>query len=294
MNYVLKAQNDFDLSIMDLLTSNIENLDKEISQKLGQLHNIFRGVIERLVERVTYNDYDDLNNYCEGIDNRRERNIVGEIIDADRQSYLSGKKITLIVDTISKICKDFCDKAENAKKDNDSRQMTRLAISNAVLIYETHEFVLKQYTNFQVGGIEQLEEIDKKLSKYHTDAIEEGEKLLRDIEDSGVDDKKERQRMVQQRLEVLRALQNRWGTYLLDKNAVCDQLRNAVKNAISSVKLSRDDARHQMNTLSIVLITGSLMNSVKTLTQTHRALTSLPQVPITVETLNLFLRADEA
>jgi predicted nucleic acid-binding protein len=217
------------------------------------------------------------------------RDIAIRVVKADKERYISGKTIEMSVSLLSQVCDKFQTEIMEAEKNKDRKRLEYLLFLNAILVYETNDFVLKQYESFHVVGYEQLREVYQEVSQKFQMAYQ-------NIKTSLEEARKDRHLKPEVREQVERAaiehknavdyVKKQWDE-LLDKVTTANNtLQETIHNEISNVKALRNIALNQVNIMALASLTGLLKSSANSLTTTVKTLQGMRLVPLTTERLD--------
>lgn len=256
---------------IDLLSTNIatnKRVDHAVKEQITSLHAKMRKLVEEVARRIENNKYKSSEEAIEGFRSLKERERSLRLLIADKKTHVSCQSLKVAVELFYELNKQIVERLESASE-IDPAEERKLLLGNALLVYELTDFAIHFIEGFQLHGMDEIESIHKDMQKT-IDSLRDEAKALRKQAESQDHDEHLRQQVlhdIANRDESIGVLETEWSSYMKTVRS-CEGEIGYVTKKIPSLRLIRDNAKAQINTLAAVSVLQIVQGSIRAIEAT--------------------------
>jgi len=272
LDMIMSLRDSIDVDDTELLSNAVRGnsrIDKAVKQDIMNLHSKMSRLVNEIARRIEDEKYKVSE---EAIDNLKlsaqQNNKVSSLIVADKKIHTSCQSLKVTVETFCEINKMIIQKLENPQG-LERNQERDLVLTNALLVYEITDFTINFISTFQLMGLDEIGKIHKDMVTTVSRLKKEQQSLRSQAEDPEVEDFLREQVMsdIKHREESIDMLEKEWDSYMEN----IEELQNEtglVSKKIPNLKLIRDNAKAQINTLAAVAVLQIVKHNVQAIEAT--------------------------
>ena len=266
---VIDVRKEYPLKNTEILSGEIitKDIPKAIKKKVIAHQENLRKIIYATAQYIEENRFDDIDKAIKDIDlSKLEVNKIQNLVNAQKKINYSFQTLDAGVEIFSRVNQNLLDKIKNndfeANQDGKMKK-TGAYLANAVLVFELTSFIIQHLNNFNLIGIDDVEAIEKSVLVDLENAEKDDEKLKKDaINASNIDIKDNILKAIEGRDEVREVVRKKWKSF----NEKIKSIENGVGKSLQMVeelKLVRDNARNQLDTLQIIATIQALEKNLE-------------------------------
>jgi hypothetical protein len=265
---VFQIRQSFSLGDTEILSSNIainHDIPTEIQQQIGSFQAKLRAVIERAALEIENYKYRSSE---EAISKMRlsynERTQVNELLSADKKINISFQSLKVATELFSSLNDQIVQQIEEYEKSEDTLLERELLLANAILVYELSDFLVSYLESFKLQGAEEISKTQRYMNEKLTQLEQEQDDLKQRAESDEIRDPQVKQQIVsntESRKKAIQRVRDEWKNYA----DVIEELRtnlSATTKEIPTLKLIRDDAKSQIDVLTVATVMNAIKSSV--------------------------------
>jgi len=256
---------------IDLLSSNIasnKRVDKAVKDHITSLHAKMRKLVETVAQRIENQKYKSSEEVIEGIRSMKMKERAVKLLSADKLTHVSCQSLKVAVELFFELNKQIVARLESSTI-ADPAEETKLLLGNALLVYELTDFAIGFLEGFRLNGIEEIEDIYKEMQRTISVLREEAKSLRKKAESPDIDENLKDQviRDITNRDEAVEVLEKEWTSYIQTVRSDEGEV-GVVKKKIPSLRLIRDNARAQIDTLAAVSVLKIVQSNIRAIEAT--------------------------
>ena len=243
---------------IDLLSKKIagnRRLDGRIRENLGTLQTKMRTLIREVAARIEERKYTTSMEAIEGMAlSLSQADKVRALIAGDKRMQVSCQSMKVAVEVFSELNKRILQQLENHPHMDPTEEM-KLVVGNAIVVFELTDFCITFIEEFELEGLGDIEELWTEAKRTISRLRDEQRDLRKKAEGKGIDDflREDTIQDIASREEAISILESEWDTYIQSVRGKQGETK-AVGNRLPSLRLIRDNAKAQINTLEAVAV----------------------------------------
>lgn len=289
---ILKIRQEHEVKDQDLLSDmvlRVSQIPPEIKRQIADIQEKFRVVITTIAERIEQRKYRSAEKALEDIESLAMRKEANKLLNAEKKVHISCQTLKVTTEVFEKINRKILEELENYENQTNQIQIKRLALGNAIIVYELTNFVINYLESFQLEGTNEILKIK--------------ENVLHDINKNKLEDEKLKQEAEQENnnelvSSILLNIKAREDSYNLiieewdkyEKN-LNDLLNNAgeINENLNSLKLIRTNAKNQLGFLELVEVVRALRGNLNAIENTIVNLEKMELITLSPDKVSLLL-----
>lgn len=258
------------LSIEDinLVSSSIaqnKRIDHAIQQQLGSLHTKMRVIIQEVAETIEYHKYQTAEEAIQEMRlSKAEREKVSHLVEADKELHASCQSLKVAVELFCNLNKKIVSQLENHHHNMTPNEEQKLVLANALLVYEITDFSIGFIESFELGGIQNIREIHNEMKRTIVLLRNEQKDLRKKAESPNIESFLKQQVIqdIENRESAISVLETEWEGYMGTVEEMGEDI-GYVRKKLPSLRLIRDNAKAQINTLAAVAVLQIVQSNIR-------------------------------
>jgi hypothetical protein len=272
LNSLMALRDQIAIKDFDLLSSQIatnKNVDSAVKERIASLHMKMRMLVQEVAKRIENQKYKKSEDAIAGLElSRTQTEDIKALVAADKTIHISCQSLKVAVELFFELNRQIVQRLESASNIAPSDER-KLLLGNALLVYELTDFVMNFISDFRLHGTNAIEAIHK-VQLRTIEELREEAKSLRKQADSTEIEESLRERVLQNidhRDESIKVLEGEWASYMETVRSL--QVETAsVSKKIPSLRLIRDNAKAQINTLAAVAVLQIVQSNIRAIEAT--------------------------
>ncbi|WP_282755492.1 hypothetical protein [Desulfuromonas thiophila] len=235
-----------------------------MKREIASLHLKMHMLVEEIAQRIENEKYSSAE---EAIKQMKlsliQKERVRSLFQADKKIHTSCQTIKVAIETFCELNKSIVNELESGTK-SDPNNEYRLVLGNALLVYELTDFTIKFIEKFKIEGISEIEAIHKEMQKTIASIREEQKALSRQASSPLIETflREQVEKDIQHRNDSISILESEWIAYMATVKSLKEET-GIVNTKLPSLKLIRDNAKAQINTLAAVAVLRIVRNNIR-------------------------------
>jgi hypothetical protein len=241
--------------------------------KVGQLINWMAATIE-------YYDYLDREHAAQALRAASTRDFAVALISAEKAMNVSARSFRLLSEVLVDFNREILQRLPSAEGDEERE----ILFSNAILVYETLDFMVRYLEDYQVNGLPELEQLAADVRRRTSSTLADIAKQREDTQALQIsEDQKSRFFKEQEDHEAaIKIIQTEWDRFMGEKHDLATSIRSQVANWLAILKVRRAGARTRIEVLGLAAVTRLIRESITDMEQAVLESANLDLAPLTV------------
>jgi hypothetical protein len=294
LNNLMALREQMAIEDIDLLTPNIatnKRVDKAVKEQITSLHTKMRTLIQEVATRVENQKYKTSEEAIEGLRlSRNQKDKATALVSADKTIHVSCQSLKVAVEIFCELNKQIVERLESPTH-IDPVEEHKLVLGNALLVYELTDFAIHFIEGFRIHGIDEIEVIHKEMQKTISTLREEQKTLRKQADAPDIEENLRQQvsRNIADREESIMVLEQEWSSYMQTIRSLQGETAYVSKK-IPSLRLIRDNAKAQINTLAAVAVLQIVQSNVRAIEATVLQLEKIQLASLSADRVKRLLR----
>ena len=240
-----------------------------VRDAVATLHQKMRVLVAEIAKRIEGQKYKSSQEAVENLSlSRAQKNKATALVSADEKIHVSCQSLKVTVELFCELNKQIVKKLESSK-DFAPADEGKLILGNALLVYELTDFAIQFIENFRLAGLDEVETIHKEMLKTIGTLRDEQQSLRKQAESPDIEDFLKQQVLfdIDQRNESIQTLEAEWSAYMETIGLLKGETAHISKK-IPGLRLIRDNAKAQINTLAAVAVLQIVRSNIHTIEAT--------------------------
>ena len=240
--------------------SNSKTIPKRIKAFVSGNSVIVRKIIEGVALEIKRNEFKTIDQVVNKMDLAKIDQIrITKFFDAQKSFNLSFNSLKLTIDIFMDLNNKILEELSNS---SDAAKNIRFRLQNAILVYELTSFVVEYIEKFELTGIDNIIAVKKEVF----DDLDANSQLDSDIRASierasDISTKESTLRDLENRKELRQSIKVQWDSFVDRINTAKSQV-SSVKGFLNDLKLTRDNARSQIDILGLFAMTRLMKENI--------------------------------
>lgn len=263
---IIKIRDEFPVRNLDLISGRVASnnqIPRPITSDINNLHNKVRDIIQKTAIFIESRKMQEAEKYVEEMDLANvDKEKARRLVQTDKKINVSYQTLKSTVEYFVEINKYIQSRIETS---NSQKQEARLAIGNAILVYELTDYVIKYIEAFDLTGHQELMRLYNE-TKAKTQELRKSQKDLEAMSNrENVDASVKAQTLENIRLreETILILEREWDEYIKSVETLKNDL-GSVKLKIPTLQVIREDSKIQIEILQEVEMLRVLKQNITT------------------------------
>jgi hypothetical protein len=274
LSLVMEVREHVPVSDADLLSNNIVatvsnneiGLRKEVSNEIARLHGKVNYIIEETAARLEGDAYKrDEEGLNKAELSYRERDRARALMRAENSLFVSLRAVTLAWQVLAHICEEIRTQLAEVEAPNSVNAERIRILANAILLYETTDFLIDYIENLRIQGLAEFNEV-------HADTVTELnaqrveiEELKREATVTGISEETRQEILASLgiREETVNNAIEGWDVVIHRSNEIEEYADNIGATYISRLKLTRRNFKSQITGPVSAVTILSLVNQTR-------------------------------
>ena len=294
INNVMALREQMAINDIELLSSHIaanKNIDKTVKDRVASLHATMRNLVEEVAKRVENQKYKTSEEAIAGLQlSLTQTEKVKALLFADKTIHVSCQSLKVAVEVFCELNRQIVQRLESAP-DIPAAEERKLVLGNALLVYELTDFAIRFITDFRLRGTNDIEAIHKEMLRTIGALRDEQKSLRKQAESQDVEDVLRQQVLVDiaNRDESIKVLEEEWSSYMETVRSLEAETANVSKK-LPSLRLIRDNAKAQINTLAVVAVLQIVQSNIRAIEATVLQLEKIELASLSADRVRRLLR----
>ena len=267
LHNLLALREQFSINDIDLVSSSIagnKRIDQAVKLQIVSLHSKMATLIQEVANRIETEKYTSAEEAIEGMRlSMSQREKVSSLVAADKKLHTSCQSLKVAVEIFCDLNRQIVSRLENDGGMSPSEER-KLVLGNALLVYELTDFSINYIEKFKLQGIQEIESIHKDMQRTISSLREEQKTLRKQSESADVEDflREQVQKDITHREESITVLEKEWDSYMTTVRSLEGEIGDVSKK-LPSLRLIRDNAKAQINTLAAVAVLQIVQSNIR-------------------------------
>ncbi|NCJ07414.1 hypothetical protein GS597_13025 [Synechococcales cyanobacterium C] len=158
-----------ELSESDLVSTELlkqSDKSKGIQRRIDQLSEQIKFVIKKVAQEIEDNCFENWEDAIEGFQDASpmQRKKVTQLVYAEKEINISLQSLKTTIELFSHLNKYIINELEQSESTSDKSQQKKLILTNAILIYELASFAIDYLAQFDIQGMNGINEVEKEIN----------------------------------------------------------------------------------------------------------------------------------
>ena len=267
LDNLLVLREQLSINDIDLVSSSIANnkrIDRAVKEQIISLHSKMAALIQEVANRIETEKYLSAEAAIDGMRlSMAQREKVTSLVAADKKLHVSCQSLKVAVEVFCDLNKQVVSRLEIDGKMNPGEER-KLVLGNALLVYELTDFSIRFIESFKLQGIQEIEGIHKDMQRTISSLREEQKALRKQADSTEIEAflREQVQKDIQHREESITVLEQEWESYMSTVRGLEGEI-GYVSKKLPSLRLIRDNAKAQINTLAAVAVLQIVQSNIR-------------------------------
>lgn len=262
----------------------------QVREALNYLHGTMQRLIQEVANRIENEKYSSAEQAIGGLSlSLAQREKVTNLIAADKKLHISCQSLKVAVELFSELNKKIIDRLEHehALEPGEER---KLVLGNAILVYELTEFSIRFIEKFKLQGVIEIQSIHRDMQNTITALRREQQALKEQAASPAIEPflREQVEKDIANREESITVLEEEWESYMRTTTSFQKEVGSVTKK-LPSLKLIRDNAKAQINTLAAVAVLQIVQSNIKAIEGTVLQLEKLQLASLSADRVRRLL-----
>jgi hypothetical protein len=243
-----------------------------------------RELIDWMAVTIEYYDYFDREQAAQALRAANTREFALALVSAERAMNVSARSFRLL----SEVLVDFNRVILQKLPDADGEAEREVLFANAVLVYETLDFMVRYLEDYQIRGLPELEKLAGDVRQRTSGTLADIARQREATRALQVTDEQKQRifREQDEHEEALKVIASEWASFMGEKRDLASSVSGRVANQLAILKVRRDGARTWIEVLGLAAITRMIRESITDMEQAVLEVASLDLAPLPLSRLH--------
>jgi len=267
LDNVMALREQISIEDIDLVSSSISNnkrIDLAVKERIVSLHSKMAALVQEVANRIETEKYLTAEQAIEGMRlSMVQREKVSALVAADKQLHVSCQSLKVAVEVFCDLNKQIVSRLESDRS-IDAGEERKLLLGNALLVFELTDFSIRFIESFKLQGVQEIESIHRDMQKTISALREEQTALRKQAEGTDIDAflRDQVKKDIQLREDSIVIIDKEWESYMMTVRSMEGEI-GSVSKKLPSLKLIRDNAKAQINTLAAVAVIQIVQSNIR-------------------------------
>jgi len=266
---ILALREKFSINDIDLFAHSIagnKRIDHAVRDRIASLHAKMGAVIREVANRIEREKYLTAEQAIGSMKlSLAQRERVTSLVQADKRLHVSCQSLKVAVEIFCKLNKNIVSRLEGDQPVTPADEH-KYVLGNALLVFELTDFSIRFIEAFQLEGIKEIETIHREMQRTINELRNEQKSLRKQSGAPNIEDflREQVQRDIQNREESIGVLEQEWESYMETVRSLQGEI-GEINKKLPSLRLIRDNAKAQINTLAAVAVLQIVQSNIRTI-----------------------------
>jgi hypothetical protein len=272
-----------------------KKLPMELARGIKDRIIAYQGGVSQLINwmavTIEYYDYYDREHAAQALRAASTREFAFALISAEKAMNVSARSFRLLSEVLVDYNRDILQRLPSAEGDEERE----LLFANAVLVYETFDFMVRYLEDYQLNGLRELEQLAAEIRQRTSSTLADIAKQRKDTEALQISEDQKRRFFQEQddHETAIKLIQEEWDDFMGEKHDLATSIRSRVANQSALLKVRRDSARTRIEVLGLAAVTRLIRESITDMEQAVSEATSLDLAPMTLSRMHRLIGLGE-
>jgi hypothetical protein len=294
LSMLMDLRENLAIDDIELLSANIgtnKRVDKAVKDKVASLQGKMRVLIQEVASRIENQKCKSSEEAIQALRlSRTERIRAAALLTADKHLHISCQSLKVAVELLCGLNKEIVSRLGSAT-DMGPDEERKLVLGNALLVCELTDFAIRYIEGFSLQGVDEIEVIYKEMQKTRSNLRDEAKSLRNQATAPDIDESV-RQQVLQDittRDEAVNVLEQEWSSYMESIKSRDGEI-GAIRKRLPNLRLLRDNAKAQINTLEAVAVLQLVQRNTRAIEATVSQLEDIQLASLSADRVRRLLK----